>query len=106
VDPAARNCLAFLKAADKGHTEILSFLLFYESVDPAVDHNLAIRCAAQNGHREVVKRLLRDKRVNPGASTEFFFLSRNFLPFFTGQNFRSTFSFFVYSETDFGKTNF
>jgi ankyrin repeat protein len=55
------------RAAEKGHVDVVDYLLRHAMFDPSADDNYAIRLAADNGHLAVVERLLQDKRVDPSA---------------------------------------
>jgi hypothetical protein len=58
-------------AAEKGHVDVVEYLLRDAMFDPSAFCNRAIRLAAREGHLAVVERLLQDKRVDPSADNNY-----------------------------------
>jgi hypothetical protein len=62
---------AVVRAAEKGHVDIVDYLLRHAMFDPSANDNGAIQVAAQNGRLAVVERLLQDVRVDPSANDNY-----------------------------------
>lgn len=56
---------AMATAAERGHVEVVRFLLSQPGIDPTAHENGALRHASDSGHIEVVRALLADPRVDP-----------------------------------------
>ena len=63
-DPAAEDSSVIRIAAEKGHVDVVKYLMEEENekygIDPAAEDNWAIREAADMGHLDVVKYLMEE----------------------------------------------
>lgn len=64
IDPSAHGNFAICKAAEKGYTDCVKFLLSDQRVDPSANCNYALIKAVENGHTDIVKLLVADPRVD------------------------------------------
>lgn len=67
INPGGRGNEAIREASERGHVDVVRFLLEDPRVDPTAMNNEAFRFACDGGHVEVARVLLQDPRVNPGA---------------------------------------
>jgi Ankyrin repeats (3 copies)/Ankyrin repeats (many copies) len=71
IDPSIFNNEAIQIACQRGHLEIVKYLLTDSRVDPSSRLNWSIYIASDYGHDEIVSILLKDNRVNPADHNNF-----------------------------------
>lgn len=65
------HCLRI--AFDRGHCDIVSFMVQHCFVDPSFDNQFLFRHACQNGYSNLVRVLLQDSRVDPSSDNYYGF---------------------------------
>lgn len=71
IDPSSHDNEAIILACQRGHLEMVRFLLADKRVDPSAKLNFPIYIASDRGHHEIVSLLLKDTRVNPADHDNF-----------------------------------